>query len=677
MSTSDAPEADEGEAEAEHLRGNVDALVDRLAVLAQGVGDAAASGTPGAYVLPAEVAARRSRRPPESRPPLATAARCGRLAAAFELSRLELDLVLIAAAPDLDDRVALLVGYVHDDLTRRRPSCGLALRLCGVSLDEQQAHRALSADGHLVASGLLVVEDPSAPLPDRALRCPDRVVAWLLGVDEAGPPVARLLASPPPMTGEAALRLGEAVRSGVVLHFLHAPPGTDPAGLAVSAADTVGASCLVVDLNRLRRGDDPDEVTSACLREARLRGAVLVAGPVERLVDAGGGIEAWADSGWPSLLYGARNWDPTWARRPPRIVTAPPVDGHAQLEMWRRALGDPTLTDDDLADATVAFRLTGEQVTAAAAAAQGDAVAESRAVGADDVRRSARGRNTGGLDRFARRVQPEATFDDLILPSDTLEKLHELVDRSRHRDIVYREWAMSGSAHRGDGLTALFAGPSGTGKTMAAEVVAHALGLDLYLLDMSSVVDKFIGETEKNLERVFDEAERVNGVLMFDEADALFGKRSEVKDAHDRYANLETAYLLQRIEGFSGVAILTTNLRSNLDDAFARRLDAIVNFPIPDEEQRLRLWSRFLGSKVPVSTEVDLDFCAARFELTGANIRNIALAAAFFAAEAGPPVEMEDVIRAVEREYEKLGRLRSKAEFGEYAGLLSEQARGR
>jgi SpoVK/Ycf46/Vps4 family AAA+-type ATPase len=206
---------------------------------------------------------------------------------------------------------------------------------------------------------------------------------------------------------------------------------------------------------------------------------------------------------------------------------------------------------------------------------------------------------------------------------------------------------------------------------MSAEVMAGDLGLDLYVIDLSTVVDKYIGETEKNLDRIFGEADRVNAVLLFDEADALFGKRSEVSDARDRYANVEVAYLLQRMEQFDGVAILTTNLRANLDEAFTRRLDAIVDFPMPEEADRRRLWERHLRPTLPRAGDIDLDFLARSFKLSGGNIRNICVAGAYFAAADDGPVTMSRLIRATEREYQKLGRLTHEGEFGEYFGALS------
>jgi SpoVK/Ycf46/Vps4 family AAA+-type ATPase len=224
---------------------------------------------------------------------------------------------------------------------------------------------------------------------------------------------------------------------------------------------------------------------------------------------------------------------------------------------------------------------------------------------------------------------------------------------------------------RGRGITVLFAGVSGTGKTMSAEVVAGDLGLDLYAVNLATIVDKYVGETEKNLERIFTEADGVNAVLLFDEADALFGKRSEVREANDRYANIEVAYLLQRMETFDGVAILATNLRANLDDAFARRLDMIVDFPVPDVDLRRALWDRCLAPAVPRADDIDLDFLARSFELSGGNIRSIAVTAVYMAADEELPVTMGHLIKAVQQEYRKLGRLVVAGEFGSYFSLIS------
>jgi SpoVK/Ycf46/Vps4 family AAA+-type ATPase len=289
-----------------------------------------------------------------------------------------------------------------------------------------------------------------------------------------------------------------------------------------------------------------------------------------------------------------------------------------------------------------------------------------------DLRAGALAQNASGLERLARRIHPRVTWDDLVLPAATVEHLREIADRAAHRDLVHEEWRMGGGKGS-QGVTALFVGESGTGKTMGAEVLAHELGLDLYAIDLATVVDKYVGETEKNLDRVFEAAGHVNCVLFFDEADALFGKRSDVQDAHDRYANVETAYLLQRMETFEGIAILATNLRANIDDAFTRRLDAMVDFPVPEEEHRRELWERCLGPRAPRAEDLDLDFLAHSFELSGGNIRNVTLAAAFLAAAEGRPISMADLIRGTGREYRKLGRLVSESEFGSHIHLVTPE----
>jgi SpoVK/Ycf46/Vps4 family AAA+-type ATPase len=336
----------------------------------------------------------------------------------------------------------------------------------------------------------------------------------------------------------------------------------------------------------------------------------------------------------------------------------------ARASAWRSALDGDTPDDLDPGEATAQFRLGPEQVERAALSARLSAAYADRPLTGEDLRAGARAQNAAGLERLARRIVPNAGWGDLVLPAEAIEHLRELAARAEHRDRVYDEWGMGGS--RGRGITALFAGESGTGKTMAAEVLATALGLDVYTIDLATVVDKYVGETEKNLDRIFAEAEGINGILFFDEADALFGKRSEVRDAHDRYANIEVAYLLQRMEAFAGIAILATNLRANIDEAFARRLDAVVDFPMPDEEHRRRLWDQCLGPRVPRAADIDLDFCAESFELSGGNIRNIAVAAAYLAAAEARPLEMRDLIRGTRREYRKLGRLVGAAEFGRY-----------
>lgn len=275
----------------------------------------------------------------------------------------------------------------------------------------------------------------------------------------------------------------------------------------------------------------------------------------------------------------------------------------------------------------------------------------------DDAVGSPRPDSAQAMGPGVRRVEPAVGWDGLVLPDEPAATLRELADRVRNRDRVLRAWGLRTGGGRGHGVTALFAGESGTGKTLAAEVLARELGLDLYVAELSALVDKYVGETEKNLERLFEKAERIHAILLFDEADAIFGKRSQTRDSHDRYANMESAYLLQRLESFDGVAILTTNLRGNIDDAFTRRFDLMVHFPFPGPDLRLQLWAGCLAGGVPVAGDIDLDEVAAGFELAGGSIRAAATTAAYLAAAADRPVTQADLISGARREYRKMGRL--------------------
>ncbi|MFE4797056.1 ATP-binding protein [Streptomyces sp. NPDC056708] len=617
--------------------------------------------------------------------------RIRQLAENFGLIPLDVDLLLVAMAPDIDIRFERLYGYLNDDLTQRRPTIGLALELCGLSAASSGRFR-FSPSAPLVAGGLLEVREADRPLLSRVLRVPDRITAHLLGDDETDGRLRGLVRvvgpEEEPDTGPEVLRVAAALGTGSgLVHLLDR--GGDPGRLAVESLLAAGCRALVVDIAALAAAPEPAELVRTLAAEARLSSGGVVLGPLEALAPerperAGllGGLCA-AVSGTPLIAYGKKNWDPLWTRESPVPVRVLPPGPAGVARQWRRALAEagtavglPTENvpaDEGLIEATASYRLDSEQVRKAAAVASRLAVLAERPVDAQDLRTAVRGQNGAGLERLARRIEPAVGWDDLVLPSVTRRQLSELALRARHREQVLGQWRMRPGGGRGRGVIALFAGESGTGKTMSAEVVASELGMELYVVDLSTVVDKYIGETEKNLERIFVEASDVNGILLFDEADAIFGKRSQVKDAHDRHANVESAYLLQRMESFDGIAVLTTNLRANLDEAFTRRLDVIAEFPMPDAQQRLALWDRCLGTAIPRDAELDLEFCAGRFELAGGSIRACAVTAAYLAAESGRPLGMEQLVSAVFQEYRKLGRLVRESEFGPWL----DRARGR
>ncbi|MFB8439972.1 ATP-binding protein [Streptomyces niveus] len=602
--------------------------------------------------------------------------RLGTLAKEFGLTPLDIEILLIALVPDLDDRFEAFYGYLNDDVTRRRPSIGLALGLCGSTPADHAARARLAARSPLRAGGLLLVEDLERPFLSRALRVPDRVTAHLLGDDTPDPRLADLMAPWQAVRGVGdPAPLAAVLADGVRLAYLSEDQGGAGTALAASALTAAGLGVLGLDLARLAEDPAPADAIRALVREARLTNAGLVCAPLDAVSrDHPHLLRLLTATHVPAILVGRTPWDASWSTSPPLLLHAPRVEPSARGALWTEAYErwspaplPPAIEADHL---LAPFLLTPEQITGAARGAAQTARLAGGELTPDHVRRGARAQNAAGLDRLARRIEPTVTWRDLVLPPDTHTQLRELTARAQHRDQVLGEWGMRPGGGRGRGVSALFAGDSGTGKTMSAEVIASDLGLDLYTVDLATVIDKYVGETEKNLERIFTEAAGVNGVLLFDEADAIFGKRSDVKDAHDRYANVESAYLLQRMESFDGLAILSTNLRANLDDAFTRRLDLVIDFPIPDPTQRLLLWERCLDPLLPRGADLDLPFCAENFELAGGNIRSIAITSAYLAADTSEPVTMTTLIHAIQREYQKLGRLTLASEFGPYLGLV-------
>ena len=602
-----------------------------------------------------------------------TALRLRTLARAADLHPLDVELLCVAVAPDLDQRFEPLYGYLNDDVSQRRATVGLALTLCGMPTTAGRARARLAPGAPLVDLDLVTVEQPDRPVLTRTLRVPDRVGAFLLGGDRVDDRLHPHVVTPPPLPGPCADDLARAIAAGHDCAYLRDGRGASAESTAVAALARLGRAAVVLDLTTVDT-DAVDAVATAAHREARLRDAGLVVGPVDVLADAGAGaVAAFARPGHPVVLHGTPAWDPTWSAVAPVLLDADRADEPARIALWRDALGDVP-ADLDVAAATAPFRLRPDQVVRAATSAHGQAAAHGRPLEPEDLQRGARSQNATGLQRLARRIDPRATWDDLVVPSDIEAQLRELTSRWRHRDLVLESWGLGRGSARGRGVSALFAGPSGTGKTLSSEVLAHDLGLDLYVVDLSTVIDKYIGETSKNLARIFDEADRVNGVLLFDEADALFGKRSSVSDSKDRHANVEVAFLLQRMEAFDGVAILTTNLAANLDEAFMRRLDAVVDFPSPDEVQRRDLWSAQLRGDLPHDDDIDLDLLADRFRMSGSEIRNVVVSAAYRAAAGGRTLTMADLVQAVVREHRKIGRHLSSGDLAGLDHLLAVQS---
>ncbi|WP_051840420.1 ATP-binding protein [Streptomyces sp. NRRL F-5126] len=607
--------------------------------------------------------------------------RLHRLALRLGLTSFDVSVLLIAVAPDLDRGFEPLYGYLNDDVSRRRATVGLALDLCGLPTTHADARDAFHRTAPLSACGLLVVEDPERPFLSRSLRVPDRVAAHLLGDDTPDAALDGYVRGLPPFAGgalfgdgeQAAHQLAKHLAAGPLTVYLREQRQGDGLLFAAAALNAAGRDALhfTPDSGGERpdggdqRPDDPDTTgggrpgshgpVAELLREARLVDCAVVVSPLPER--PGPLLRALAARDVPVVLAGPNPYDPDWCERDPLVLDVDRLPS-GRAETWSAALGlgageDPGF---DLAETVGPYRLGGDRIARAARAALDRAAYDGSPVTPDHLRLAARQQSASGLERHARRIRPAVGWDDLVLPDGPLGHLRELALRARFRDRVLGDWRLSAGGGRGRGVLGLFAGDSGTGKTLAAEVVAADLGLDLYVVQLSSVVDKFVGETEKNLERIFTEADRTDAVLLFDEADAVFGKRSEVKDAHDRYANMESAYLLQRLEAFGGIALLTTNLRANIDDAFTRRLDLVVDFPFPDAEQRLALWRHSLVH-VPCADGIDPGECARDFELAGGSIRSAVVTAAYTAAGRREPVTTADLLAGARREYRKAGRL--------------------
>jgi AAA+ superfamily predicted ATPase len=566
--------------------------------------------------------------------------RLSQVVALFRLSDFERDLLVWCAAAELDARFS-------------PPTYAAAL----ASLSD--AHWDALAPSAPLRRWRLVELGAGTGLVERPLRIDERVLHHLAGVACLD---ARLdgIVRPGREDGERGLLTPaqEGVaddlaatlldRTGPVVVLLDGAQPETRERVAGRIAASLGLLLLVVSEDRIPL-PGPDNAALARLVEREV--ALLGGLPMVTCQEPGRAAAAFvAELGCPVVVAGvAALPDVRWGVR----RTVPSPDEAEQVELWRRVLGDAADTGE-VARAAASFRFDVADIEAVAR--------DARDAGEVGLHHASRVRARGGLSELADYIEPRATWDDVVLPEAALRALRDISGQVRHRVQVYQDWGMAGSSARGLGVTALFTGESGTGKTLAAEVLGAELDLDLYRIDLAGVVSKYIGETEKNLKRVFDAADASGAVLLFDEADAIFGKRSEVRDSHDRYANLEVSYLLQRMETYRGLAILTTNLKSSLDRAFLRRIRFVVTFPFPDQAARARIWQLMFPSKVPVS---ELDWHKlARLQLAGGHIRTIALGAAFLAAEDGGPVTMGHVLAAARREYAKLEKPLTETEIG-------------
>lgn len=598
---------------------------------------------------------------------------------AFSLEAEEYDALLLALAAELDPRCGRLFAYLNDHVGQTRPTLGLALALAALEQSGNLPTAFSLLARPLFRDGLLDLEG-DGPLPGRGLCLP-----WEMGQrltqPERLPPQGEGLALYQvemglaerlvlPTSQREALTVWAATmrqsREASPILILAGARGSGRTTMARAVAAEAGLPLIAVELDR---GELPERLRLA-RREARWFGAAL-------LLHTDNPEQNWhlfwqelRGTACPLLVAIPEMGAAAAAHLAPRtagLISLAEPDLAQRRQLWQTLL-PPTvdLADDSPEVLAASFHFNPGRILAVSRRAQADLLLRppgQRRLTMTGLFAAARSLGAEIMGPLAQRLPCPFEPDDLVVPPHVREELNLALAWIRQQDKVLREWDFARRLPFGAGLKALFAGPAGTGKTMAAQVLAKQLQLDLYRVDLSRVVSKYIGETEKNLGQLFDEAHRSGAMLFFDEADALFGKRSEVKDAHDRYANIEVGYLLQRLEEHDGVVILATNRRQDLDEAFVRRFDMILEFPLPNAAERRRIWQGMFPAAAARDPNLDLDLLARKFELTGGEIKNIVLAAAYLAAEAGQAIGLPHLRQALRRELLKSGRMVEEGEL--------------
>ncbi len=582
------------------------------------------------------------------------------VSAVFGLPTPAADLLTVAVAPGLDPTVGHAFDLLSGRLLGGHVTVGLALELAGLPTAGLDSSRHLHPTAPLRRGGLVELVGAGGWL-DRQISVHDRVRAHLTGDDVADAAVLSVAVDALAYRCPTSDQMARALTEGQRLVWVNSPLGRAGLSVAVAAFADAGADCLVIDA-RLARSADLADVVRAAVREAGLRGVGLVVGGADEVVRAGAPVvRLLAGSPVPVIAVGTAPWPAHLLPTSPLTVAAPFLTGADRAAIWESAMDGPL--EGTAAKSIVHLRLNPEEILATTRYARLLAQARGEEVTHELLRDAARtlgsrAATTLTVGQVARDPGTAASFADLVLPARIKDELVRLVRWAERRDEILTRSTLHTKGGKGGGLAALFTGSPGTGKTLSAHVIANELGLELMQIDLSAIVDKYIGETEKHLEQVFRDAESRNVVLFFDEADALFGSRSAVQDAHDRYANQGVSYLLQRMEHFDGITVLATNLGGNLDRAFLRRMQFIIPFPDPDPDTRRRLWQVHLdqAGETDLDDPVDVDALVEAIDLAGGDVRNIVLAAAYDAVVAGRPVGHRIVVAAAVREYQKLGR---------------------
>ncbi len=603
--------------------------------------------------------------------------RLAQLSRLFHLDEFEVNTLLVCLAPLLDLRYEKIYAYLQDDVTRKRPSINLILDLFSdAGKGRFKAWKYFQPEAPLFKNHLLNItsEIQNTPLLNRELLLDSQIAFWLLGHELQLTNFRKYISieqlhkkEPFKVSADHPnIDFSEFSQNEPPVLILFGADHYQQENIAHQAAIARGQALLEIQLETaIQEGIDLLPVMRRTLRDAYLHNAAVSLSSWDAVndLDPEQAVQLLYEvCRYPGqvIIAGKKHWVAKGFHRQRNLLwleTSLP-SYPVRLKLWKHYLENKPVQEPISWFALAGqFQLTTDQIRDASATAWDSAQQRKSPILSTDLFAAARAHSNPSLSNLARKIIPRYAWKDLIIPTDQLQILHELVNTVLGRPLVLDEWGLAQKLASSRGVTVLFSGPPGTGKTMAAEVISAELGLDLYKIDLSTVISKYIGETEKNLEQIFFEAETSNAILFFDEADALFGKRSEVRDSHDRYANIEISYLLQRMEAYDGVTILATNLRANMDEAFKRRLQFAVDFPFPEEKDRLRIWQTLFPQNAPSSNDIDLPLLARRFKFAGGNIRNILVSAAYLAAADGGQLSMEHLFHGAKRELQKMGRL--------------------
>lgn len=611
------------------------------------------------------------------------------LSRVFGLTPFEDKCVVISLAVELDRKYEKLYAFLNDDVTCKNPTVDLAMKLLCATPEEKLTARMSFTPGSNLCRYLLKEEESTgSSLLLKALRLDDRIMRFLLNSEQIDDSIRAFTEVFLPVEELTPLLSGQEVQEKIraftasdsVIFYFHGPCGTGKKLQIKHYCKYFKLPVLIVDLRMAGEQEQPlKKIIEKVVREAILHQAVLcfdnyqllfenersrknIGELFEALKVFSGLIFLLADSFKKPVEFNNEyyfidiefNIPKDFERKRFWEYFSKGYSFSMGVD-WGAIAGKFCFTPGQIRDALMTAKNMAEWSSG-----------KSGQIKIEELYKACYAQVRHNLGDKASRIESRYGWDDIILPPEQIKQLQNACNQVKYRHIVYGKWGFEEKLSYGKGLCVLFSGPPGTGKTMSAQVVAKELYLELYKIDLSQVVSKYIGETEKNLQQIFLEAQLSNAILFFDETDALFGKRSEVRDSHDRYANIETAYLLQKIEEYEGITILATNFIQNIDEAFMRRFNFIIEFPFPDKQYREKIWKSIFPEEAPLSDDIDFEFIASKFEVAGGNIKNIAVSAAFLAADASEPIGMKHIIAAAKYELNKIGKLLLKGDLGEY-----------